>query len=208
MLFYKGGRGILLIKAKNAKAYKKTRILYAAPFWGSGAKSYMWYPISRFVLVRNLRSYFYQALIRTWIPFLWKFNEFLRQKTCIPWQQDIVATPDCHIYDIKDWQAFETIRCLESDERRGIVDFSVLEIGKRADVCHVFALYEKAMCNIHPLWSQSSTPTCLLMLRHRPEFRRNLPTRELQSNSCRPWALSHSWFHYVNPWDMLLLTFL
>ena len=36
-----GGRGIFLIKAKNAKAYKKTRILYAAPFWGFGAKSYM-----------------------------------------------------------------------------------------------------------------------------------------------------------------------
>ena len=107
MLFYKGGRGILLIKAKNAKAYKKTRILYAAPFWGSGAKSYMWYPISRFVLVRNLRSYFYQALIRTWIPFLWKFNEFLRQKTCIPWQQDIVATPTCHILI---YQGFAGIR--------------------------------------------------------------------------------------------------
>ena len=41
--------------------------------------------------------------------------------------------------------------------------------GKYAVVRNVFALYEKAMCNIHPLCSQRSTPPRLLMLRRRPE---------------------------------------
>ena len=58
-----------LINGKNATRF---------PLWNTIANHGAQYPISRFVLVGNLRSYLYQALIRTWIPFLWKFNEFLR----------------------------------------------------------------------------------------------------------------------------------
>ena len=58
-----------LIEGKNAIRF---------PLWNTIANHGAQYPISRFVLVRNLHSYFYQALIRTRIPFLWKFNEFLR----------------------------------------------------------------------------------------------------------------------------------
>mgnify|MGYP007044630564 CR=1 FL=1 len=41
-----------------------------------------------------------------------------------------------------------------------------------------FALYEKAMCNIHPLCSQRSTPTCY--------FDVKAQTQESRQDSCRP----------------------
>ena len=47
-----------LINGKNATRF---------PLWNTIANHGVQYPIFRFVLVRNLRSYLYQALIRTWI---------------------------------------------------------------------------------------------------------------------------------------------
>ena len=55
-----------------------------------------------------------------------------------------------------------------------------------------FALYEKAMCNIHPLCSPRSTPTWPFDVKP-PTYEPIglIPTRELQGNSCRPWAPAH-----------------
>ena len=48
-----------LINGKNATRF---------PLWNTIANHGAQYPISRFALVRDLHSYPYQALIRTWIP--------------------------------------------------------------------------------------------------------------------------------------------
>ena len=52
-----------------------------------------------------------------------------------------------------------------------------------------FALYEKAMCNIHPLCSPRSTPTWPFDVKP-PTYEPIglIPTRELQGNSCRQQA--------------------
>ena len=66
---------------------------------------------------------------------------------------------------------------------------STMWIRRNDGLCCFSIFIKEAIRSIHPLCSQRSTPTCLLMLRHRPKFRRNLPTQELQGNSCQPWAL-------------------
>ena len=60
-----------------------------------------------------------------------------------------------------------------------IVDCYMLE-HRKACCCtqYFFALYEKAMCNIHPLCSQRSTPTCHFDVMAR--------TRKFHRNFCRP----------------------
>ena len=58
----------ILIKNKKAKSCTNGKIAKHFPLWNTIANHGAQYPISRFVLVRNLRSYLYQALIRTWIP--------------------------------------------------------------------------------------------------------------------------------------------
>ena len=52
---------------------------------------------------------------------------------------------------------------------------------------------KEAIRRIHPskIFRESFCGPAHSLLRHRPEFRRNLPTRELQGDSCRLWASAH-----------------
>ena len=59
------------------------------------------------------------------------------------------------------------------------VECCMLEHRKACCCTQYFWLYMKKPCATStPCAPSRSTPTCLLMLRHWPEFRRNLPTRE------------------------------
>ena len=69
--------------------HRKGRLQNEAPFWrergtvGDGGKLIPLY-LDTGKHASWLHSDLYQALIRTWIPFLKKFYEFLEQKICIP----------------------------------------------------------------------------------------------------------------------------
>ena len=70
---------------------------------------------------------------------------------------------------------------------------SSMWISRNDGLCCLSTFIKEAIRRIRPskTFRESFCGPAYSLLRHRPEFRRNLPTRELQGNSCRPWASAH-----------------